>query len=73
MLKKQSKVDKITKDKLFKDRPDENAEIFLDTFQKSRAKHLKKVQEKGLMIGAGESLPDEVEYNMSPVDHHHNQ
>jgi hypothetical protein len=34
---------KITKDTLYKDKPVDNAEIFLTTLQKSRSKHIKKV------------------------------
>ena len=38
-----AKFDKITKDTFYGDKPQENAEIFLNTLQKSRAKHIKKV------------------------------
>ncbi len=47
---KAEKVNKITKETLYKEHPDENAEIFLHSIQKSRASHLKKVQDKDLMF-----------------------
>lgn len=49
---KVEKVNKVTKDTLYKEHPDENAEIFLQQIQKSRASHLKKVQDKDLMFYA---------------------
>jgi len=47
------KADKITKETFYGEKPAENAEIFLSTLQKSKVKHLKKVQERELMLAEG--------------------
>lgn len=38
-----NKIEKITKDTFYGEKPSENAEIFIETIQKTRKNHLKKV------------------------------
>ena len=54
-----SKIDKITKDTFYGEKPTENAEIFLNSLSKTRANHLKKVQDKELNFAASGILPCE--------------
>ena len=53
---KGNKVDKITKDTFYCEQAADNAEIFVDSLKKSRAHHLKKIQEKelGLVVASDE-------------------
>jgi hypothetical protein len=53
------KFDLITKDTFYGEKPAENAEIFVNTLQKTRAHHIKKVQDRELII-AGGSNPEAV-------------
>ena len=48
-----SKVDKITKDTLCAELPVDNAEIFVETIEKTRKNHLKKVQDRQLLMAGG--------------------
>ena len=59
------KVEKITKDTFYGEKSTDNAEIFINTLQKTRTKHLKKVQDRELFLAGGtlnnESPEEEVE------------
>jgi len=43
MKSTRNKIEKITKDTFYGEKPSENAEIFIETIQKTRKNHLKKV------------------------------
>jgi len=51
------KYDIITKEMFYGEEPAENAEIFVNTLQKTRAQHIKKVQDRELIL-AGTSNPE---------------
>jgi len=53
ILQSKSKIEKITKDTFYGEKPADNAEIFIDSIQKTRKKHLKKVQERELLLAGG--------------------
>jgi len=43
-----ARTNKVTKEMFYGEKPQENMEIFVDTLQKTRVQHLKKVEEKDL-------------------------
>ena len=53
ILQSKSKIEKITKETFYGEKPADNAEIFIDSIQKTRKKHMKKVQERELLLAGG--------------------
>lgn len=55
---KARQIEKITKDTFYGEKPADNAQIFVNKLQKTRTKHLKKVQDRELFLAGGSHLND---------------
>lgn len=64
-----SKIDQITKDSFYGEKPSDNAEIFINTLQKTRVKHFKKVQDRELFL-AGATINNNDVYRPISDDEH---